>query len=137
MIVNAFLLIGLNLSTRDALHEAWHGRGLIWKMGVLIVCGGAITWMLNHDAGRIAIASTVAFAAATATDALIYSVLFEHGRLVKMNGSNVVSAAVDSLVFPTVAFGVLMPWIVLGQFVAKVGGGFLWSLVLTHRARSA
>ena len=135
MIVNAFLLIGLDLSTRDVLHEAWHHRGLVWKMGVLIATGGAITWALNHDAGRIAVASTLAFSLAAATDAVIYSVLFKRRRLVKMNGSNIASAAVDSLVFPTVAFGVLMPWIVLGQFAAKVAGGFLWSLVLRHGHR--
>ena len=39
-------------------------------------------------------------------------------------------AARDSIVFPTLAFGLFMPEIVLGQFVAKFVGGFLWSLVL-------
>jgi fructose-specific phosphotransferase system IIC component len=35
------------------------------------------------------------------------------------------------LVFPTVAFGALLPGIVAGQFVAKVFGGFLWAVILT------
>ena len=136
MIVNAFLLIGLDLSTRDVLHEAWHHKGLAWKMGALIAIGGAITWTLNHNAGRIAIASALAFSTAAAIDALVYSVLFKRRRMVKMNGSNLASAAVDSLIFPTVAFGVLMPWIVLGQFAAKVAGGFLWSIVLTRKGET-
>lgn len=40
------------------------------------------------------------------------------------------SAAIDSVLFPTLAFGVFMPHIVLMQFAAKVGGGAIWSWVL-------
>jgi hypothetical protein len=36
-IVNAFLFIGLDLTARDRLHDAWHGRGLAWKMTLLII----------------------------------------------------------------------------------------------------
>ena len=35
-IVNAFLLIGLDLSLRDRLHEAWSGKALWAKMLVLV-----------------------------------------------------------------------------------------------------
>ena len=34
-IVNAFLFIGLDLSTRDALHERWQGRNL-WRRMLLL-----------------------------------------------------------------------------------------------------
>ena len=50
--------------------------------------------------------------------------------MIRANGSNVAGSAIASIVFPTLAFGVFMPEIVLGQFVAKFVGGFLWSLVL-------
>lgn len=130
VIINAFLFIGLDLTARDKLHEAWNRRGLWWKMMLLIASGSVLSWLLNKDAGRIAIASFVAFASAGIADTIIYSILHERAKLVKINGSNVVSAAVDSLVFPTLAFGILMPGIILGQFVAKVGGGFVWSLIL-------
>ena len=50
--------------------------------------------------------------------------------MVRVNGSNVFSAAVDSAVFPTLAFGVFLPWVILGQFAAKVAGGFVWSMIL-------
>jgi hypothetical protein len=40
----------------------------------------------------------------------------------------VAGAAVDSLLFPTLAFGVLMPGIVLAQFVAKIAGG--WQITI-------
>lgn len=133
-IVNAFLFIGLDLTSRDKLHDAWHGRGLWWKMALLIGTGSVLSWVLNRDAGQIALASFVAFALAGIADALTYH--FLHGReyIVRVNGSNVISAAVDSLVFPTLAFGALLPAIVLGQFAAKVVGGAVWSWVLRGRA---
>jgi len=135
MIVNAFVLIGLDLSLRDKLHEAWHGKRLVLKMFGLIVTGGIITYLLNRGAGRIALASVSAFALASIVDAVLYEVLFKRKRIVKMNGSNIGGALVDSIAFPTIAFGSFMPLIILGQFGAKVAGGFLWSLVLTRRKK--
>jgi len=52
----------------------------------------------------------------------------------RANISNTVGAAVDSLLFPTIAFGVLMPEIIALQFVAKVAGGAIWSFVLMYRS---
>ena len=43
-IINAFLFIGLDLTSRDKLHEAWHKNGLIWKMAVLIAIGSEISY---------------------------------------------------------------------------------------------
>lgn len=135
MIVNAFVFIGLDLSMRDRLHEAWHGKHLVVKMFGLIVTGGVITYILNRGAGRIAIASVSAFALASIVDAILYEVLFKRKKMVKMNGSNIGGALVDSIAFPTIAFGTFMPLIILGQFGAKVLGGFLWSLVLTRKKK--
>lgn len=136
-IVNAFLFIGLDLTTRDGLHEAWHGKTLWLKMLMLIACGSALSYLLNRNAGQIAIASLVAFAAAGLTDALIYQLLHKRSWFTKVNGSNVFSATVDSVIFPTLAFGSFMPLIVLGQLAAKVGGGFLWAIILYRlRAKS-
>lgn len=130
-IINAFLFIALDLTSRDNLHEAWHGKGLFWKMAVLIAAGSLISWLLNRNAGSIALASFIAFACANAVDTLTYQLLNDKAKLVKINGSNFVSAAVDSFVFPMLAFGFPLLWgIVIGQFVAKVSGGFLWSLIL-------
>ncbi len=103
-------------------------------MAALLSVGSLLSWLLNRNAGPIALASLVAFAAAGTCDALMYHALRDRAYLVKVNGSNVVSAAVDSIVFPTLAFGALLPWVVLGQFAAKVIGGYVWSLVLARRA---
>lgn len=134
-IVNAFLFIGLDLTARDKLHDAWHGRMLWPKMALLIATGSALSWTINRDAGQIALASFVAFALAGAVDAGAYHLLRHRAWWQRVNGSNVLSAAVDSLVFPTLAFGAFLPVIVLGQFAAKVAGGAMWSLVLGSKRR--
>ena len=135
VILNAFVLIGLDLTLRDKLHEAWHGRGLHWKMLALVVGSGVLTYLLNQGAGRIALASVVAFCGAMVVDVVIYQWLFHKHFLTKANGSNIGSALADSILFPTIAFGMFMPWIILGQFLAKVGGGFLWSLLINRMRR--
>lgn len=134
-IVTAFLFIGLDLTTRDALHDAWKGRGLAWKMAALIGAGSILSYALNHNAGPIALASFVAFAVSATLDALVYAALGSRAYLVRVNGSNVVGAAADSVLFPALAFGFPLLWgIMLGQFVAKVAGGALWAWVLSRKA---
>lgn len=127
--INAFVLIGLDLTMRDWLHV----RLKAWQMGALIACSGMLTYLLNQTAGHIAIASAVAFTAAAVVD---WSVFTRMGGswLRRANGSNLAGAAVDSLIFPTLAFGALMPHIVALQFVAKVAGGAMWSLLLKRAA---
>ncbi len=128
--VVAFALIGLDLTLRDRLHEAWRGRQLVAKMGALIAAGSVLSWLLNRGAGRVAVASCVAFAAAATADAITFHLLGRRQYLVRVNGSNVLGALADSLVFPTLAFGGFALAVTAGQFVSKVGGGFLWSLLL-------
>jgi len=135
-VLNAFLFIGLDLTARDRLHEAWQGRGLVWKMALLVGSGSALSWFLNRDAGRIALASFAAFALAGLVDSLAYHWLFKRGkgRWLRVNGSDLASAAGGSVAFPALAFGFPLLWVVmLGQFVAKVGGGFVWSLILFRK----
>jgi queuosine precursor transporter len=136
MAVNAFLLIGLDLTARDHLHEAWLGRSLVLKMGMLIVAGSVISWGLNREAGRIALASMISFGLAASADGIVYHSLIGKLWLVKVNGSNVIGALIDSLAFPTIAFGVVMPWVIVGQFLAKTMGGFLWSLIIKGGPRA-
>lgn len=133
-IVNAFLFIGLDLTARDRLHSAWHGRGLAWKMAALIGAGSLLSWLLDGAAGPIALASFVAFAVSATLDTIVYAALGQRAYLVRVNGSNVVSAAADSLIFPTLAFGGFLPWIVAGQFAAKLIGGALWAWALRPRS---
>lgn len=138
-VINAFLLIGLDLSTRDRLHDRWSGSGLWWRMGCLIAAGSALSLVLALAlpgalppavVGRVALASCLSFAFAGVADALAYGALGRRPWLVRSNGSNLAGALVDSVLFPTLAFGGLLPLVMLGQFGAKVAGGLLWSWVL-------
>jgi uncharacterized PurR-regulated membrane protein YhhQ (DUF165 family) len=126
--INAFVLIGLDLALRDWLHV----RLKVWQMGSLIAFTGALTFILNPAAGQIAIASACAFTAAALVDWGTFTKL-RGSWLFRANGSNVAGAAVDSLLFPTIAFGALMPHIVAMQFVAKVAGGGVWAWLLNKR----
>lgn len=125
--LNAFILIGLDLTLRDWLHV----RLRPWQMGALIAGSGLLTWLLNPAAQTIAIASAVSFAVAALIDWAVF-VKASGSWLSRSMKSNVAGAAVDSLVFPTLAFGSLMPAIVLAQFIAKVAGGSLWAFLLTR-----
>lgn len=130
--INAFVLIGLDLALRDWLHV----RLKAWQMLALIVAAGALTYMLNPAAGKIAVASSAAFTAAALVDWATFARL-RGTWLFRANGSNVAGAAADSLIFPTLAFGALMPQIVALQFVAKVAGGALWAWALARTAQRA
>jgi hypothetical protein len=124
--INAFFLIGLDLTLRDVMHE----RLSRLQLGAVIAAGGLITWLVNPGAAHIAIASAASFTLSALADWFTYTRLRSRSWLVRSNGSNLVGAAVDSVMFPTIAFGMFLPHIVALQFVAKVGGGFVWSFLL-------
>lgn len=130
-IYNAFALIGLTLVIRDQLHDEWQEHRLA-KMLLLILAGSAIAYLVTPSAGRIGMASGVAFLCAESVDALIYHVVRRWEWVERSNLSNLFGAAVDSLVFPTLAFGGLMWGITLGQFTAKVAGALLFSLLISR-----
>lgn len=130
--INAFVLIGLDLALRDWLQV----RLRTWQMGLLIAATGLLTLLLNPAAGKIALASAVAFTCAALADWAVFSRL-RGSWLRRANASNVAGAAVDSLVFPTLAFGALLPGVVAAQFVAKVAGGALWSWLLSRQWANA
>lgn len=120
--INAFVFIGLDLALRDLLHTKISRL----QMLSLIVATGFLTYVLNPAAGMIAIASAVSFTAAALVDWSIFARI-TGSWMRRSNASNVGGAAIDSLLFPTIAFGALMPQIVAMQFIAKVIGGAFWT----------
>lgn len=136
--LTAFIMIGLDLALRDWLHAQLK----IWQMASLIASTGLISYCLNPAAGLIAIASATAFTAAAIADWLSFANL-PGSWLFRANGSNLSGAIVDSLLFPYLAFGALLPEIVISQLVAKLLGGAIWAYLLyrylnqTNPARSA
>jgi hypothetical protein len=129
-LVNAFILIGLDFSLRDKIHDLWEGNNLPLKMGGLISTASIISYGLNPATGMIAFASLAAFTLSMVADSFAYHYLKDYKHSVRVNGSNIAGSAVDSLIFPTIAFGGLMLEIVALQFLAKVFGGFVWSKIL-------
>lgn len=134
----ALAFIGLDLTCRDTLHDRWtHGR--TWKMGALILGGSAVSWLVNlwlldlPNVNRVAAASAVAFLASASADWAVYQLAIRRPWWQRVNGSNVVGAAVDSLLFLPLAFGQVVPGPMVGQFLAKVAGGALWSIPLRWR----
>ena len=127
-VVNSFVLIGLDLTLRDKLHDKWGGNPI--KIGGLIVVAGVISYLLNPASGQIAIASVVAFTLSMVVDSFVYQKLKDKPWEKRVTGSNLAGAAVDSLAFPTIAFGGLMPEIVAMQFASKVVGGFIWTKLI-------
>lgn len=129
--VNAFLLIGLDLTLRDWLQA----RLKPWQLLALIAASGVITYGLNTDAGRFAAASAAAFTVSALVDWAVF-VRIPGPWFARSNGSNVAGALVDSLVFPLLAFGGVDTLLVAKMFAAKVAGGFVWSALLATRVRS-
>lgn len=137
-IYNAFFLIGLNLTTRDKLHDLW-GVHRLRNMVLLIMAGSIISYLAVIVLGvgppdivaRIALASCVAFAVAESCDAFLYQSIRNRPWLERANTSNLLGAFLDSAIFVSIAFG--WTWeIIFLQMCAKIAGGFVWSLVIEH-----
>lgn len=124
--INAFVLVGLDMVLRDILHERY---GLLRSVILSAVAGG-ISYLINPAAGIIALASLIAFVSAALANAAVYQLMIRQPWLRKSNAGNVAAAAVDSVLFPLIAFGAFMPVITLAQFACKTAGGALWSWLL-------
>jgi hypothetical protein len=130
-----FLLIGLDLAVRDRLHLNWRGRALWGRMLVLIAAAGGISYVLNPESASVALASLAAFSVAAIASAVVFQAARRYPVLVRANAANVAGAAIDSIIFPLIAFGTIFPTIAALQFVAKVAGGALWSWIVFRNVR--
>lgn len=141
-IYNAFFLVGLALTFKDYLYDAW-GRNRVRNTALLIAAGSILSYLAARwFAGStppsvvrdIALGSFCAYAISEGFDTLVYALLHDRPWLERSNTSNIVGAFLDSSVFVLIAFGWAWP-IVFGQFCAKVAGGYVWSLVIAHTAK--
>jgi hypothetical protein len=126
--INSFFLIGLDLTLRDYLHMKIN----TWQMAALIAITGGLSYALNPASASIAIASSVSFILAALVDWWAFRNVTGSWMRRSMI-SNVAGAGVDSIVFPTLAFGVLMPQIVVLQFAAKISGAAIWAWLLKRK----
>lgn len=128
----AFAIIPFDMTARNVLHELWRGNWLVPKMGLLILFGAVISFVLGGSSLAVSVASFLAFATSGAVDSLVYQLLFNRKPLVKMNASNGAAALTDSVIFPLVAFGELALPIMIAQAGMKFVGGGVWSLAAKH-----
>jgi hypothetical protein len=140
-VYNAFLFIGLDLASRDALHDMWRGH-LLRNMAALIATGSGLSYLAGlwigsgPFVGQIAVASAVAFGAAATADAITYHLLRHKTWHERVNQSNIAGAAVDSVVFAALwPFGFQFA-VVFAMFAAKVAGGVVWALILGRNAEA-
>jgi hypothetical protein len=130
-VYNAFFLIGLDLITRDRLADFW-GTTRWAKMSLLILTGSAVSYLITPDARSIAQASAISFACAETVEALLYHLLRHREWVQRANAAAWLGAAIDSLIFPTLAFGGLIWSTSMGQFTAKTAGALMWSTVIVR-----
>jgi hypothetical protein len=128
---NAFFLIGLDFITRDRLADFW-GTTRWLKMALMIAAGGALSYWLNRNAAQIAFASTVSFCAAELVEAIAYHLLRRQPWADRAPKAALLAAAVDSVVFPTLAFHQFVFTVSFGQFCAKLAGATFWTWVIAR-----
>ena len=130
LIFTALLLIPFDFVMRCMFHEQWKGIELIIKLGILIVCAGAITYLINIDTKFIAIASVSGFVSAQIIAGIFYQLTIKRKYFIKVNGSDAVGILADSVIFQAVAFNSIDPLITLSQFILKLIGGLFWYWVI-------
>jgi queuosine precursor transporter len=110
-------LIGFDIVGRDRLHLDLSGPARWAALGVLIGAGSLLTWLLNPDAGDIALASVAAFAGAMVVDSIVFEL--------------------DTTVFFAIAFGLgAVPFVLIfSQWTAKVAGGAIFGMLLVRERR--
>lgn len=133
--INAFLFIGFSIVARDLLHDVFEEHRLA-KMAGLIAAATVLTYSINPAGGKFALAGAAAFAAMESVDAIVYQLAARLPWLMRTNLSNVPAALVDSIVFPTLAFGGFSLSMTTGQMSAKIAGGLVFSLALMRSRRA-
>lgn len=137
--VTAFVSVGISMVARDYLHDVWSGQpGGFWlRMFSMVVAAGALAWLVDANAGLVAIASALALTGSAIVDTAAFAWLIRSRWLIRSNGSNIFGSLADSIIFPLVAFGVagVGGWqafilLVLAQSATKAAGGLFWSLVI-------
>jgi len=126
--VIAFFLIGAVLTLRDKLHDLY-GPG---RVMYLILLGMVISVFFGGNVARIALAGALSFTLSELADTVVYHALRHLPWIKRVNASNVAGAAVDSIFFPSLAFGGFPVGIIILQFIAKTAGGAVWAYVLQY-----
>ena len=133
----AFVAVAAVLIFRDQFADlvGSRTRSQVLQAG-LIALGALATYLINENAATIAKASVIAFAASELTEQAVYLGLRNRPWMERAPWAAVPAAAVDSVLFITIAFSFNF-WIIAAQFGCKVGGAYLWANAIDRwKARS-
>ena len=119
------LFFGATFTLRDRIHR--RGRRAVYAtIGAALLVNVAVAAALGTPA-RIIAASFVSIALAEAADTEVYQRLLGRAWMVRVLGSNLVSAPLDSALFVLLAFGGVLP---LAQALGLIVGDTLVKLVV-------
>ena len=130
LIFTALFLIPFDFAMRCLFHETWKGKELVFKLGALVLTASALTFLINQDALKIAIASSIGFISAQIFAGVFYQFFINRNYFIKVNGSDVIGILVDSIIFQLIAFSVLVPKITISQILLKIVGGLFWYWII-------
>lgn len=122
-------LVGFGLIARDRLADAF-GASRWRQQAALIATGSLLSILVNHNSAAIAVASCVAFTASETAEGLLYFLMRRQRWLERATRSGVAGAAIDSFLFPTIAFGTVLWSTIFAQFTAKTAGCLIFALIL-------
>lgn len=130
LIFTALFLIPFDFVMRCIFHETWKGIELILKMSLLVLVAGFLSYLINIETQKIAIASIVGFSVAQIFAGIFYQLTIKKSYFIKVNGSDAIGILIDSILFQMVAFSFIDFSITTSQFVLKLTGGLFWYWVL-------
>ncbi|UGO52699.1 hypothetical protein OPT79_68 [Klebsiella phage vB_KpnD_Opt-79] len=122
---NALFLIAADMVLRDRIQFE---SGAAWSILACFLAGFA-TVLIAPGSEMIALASGLSCLLAGSASAIAFK-LKSGGFFQKALPANVIAAAVDSIAFPLIAFGSIMPGITAAQFAAKTIGASIILLII-------
>lgn len=123
--INALFLIAGDMVLRDRIQ---YESGVAWSISACVIAGLA-TIAIAPGSEMIAVASALSVMLAGSASALAFK-LKSGGFFSKAMPANISAAAVDSLAFPLIAFGSIMPGVTLAQFAAKTIGATIILMII-------
>lgn len=135
LVITALFLVPFDFVMRCFFHETMTGWRLVAWLFCLVSAAAGITIAINYRTLDIALASVVGFTCAQVAASLFYQANLRRPYWLKVNGSDLVGIAFDSLVFQAVAFGVVSWSVFAGQTAMKFAGGLAWYWLLFVRLK--
>ncbi len=126
LIITAALLIPFDFVMRCTFHETWQGKGLIVRLGALILVASFLTYIINKDTKVIALASACGFLFAQIAAGVFYQCFLKQAQIIKVNGSDLVGIVFDTVVFQLIAFSGIDVVVFTSQVALKATGGVVW-----------